>query len=273
MTTETGDDCQTNQCNNLFPNVIESELRLPLDTSMRFLFTGLFNGFGVEIHSAEEMALLYHMGCFGKGSASRAKPRSVSSPSIMRKRQFLKRTFWHKKFGGSCDTGQSDEFLIDIDELTANIIADAKPNRDVIDLVSSDDDTDVMESADDVVCDELDAHIIHSADDDDMVVIVPNSDSEGDNYFENFKPKCCINKIKLHEKLMLTLQEAFFLMYGLGCLQVYDSDRKLLNTDQCWQLFTETDPNFIRKYVVYHHFRSKGYVVKPGVKFGGDYCM
>lgn len=34
----------------------------------------------------------------------------------------------------------------------------------------------------------------------------------------------------------------------------------------------EPDDPFMLSYVVYHHFRSLGWVVKPGVKFAVDYC-
>ncbi|XP_011547909.3 uncharacterized protein LOC105380109 isoform X2 [Plutella xylostella] len=272
-TSQTGHDCQPNYPNNLFPTSIESNLRLPVDNSMHILFTGIFNGYGVEMHSAEEFALLYHIGCFGKGSASRSRPRAETNegPSIMRKRQFLKRAYWHKKFGSARDSAQSDDFLKDVDALTSKIVSDGikEANKDVIDLVSSEDE--VPESDDDALdippLDQMDGQ------DGDMVVIVPNSDSEGENYFENFKPKVSVNRVKLQEKLMLTLQEAFFLVYGLGCLQVVDSESKFLNVDQCWSLFCETDKHFVPKYVAYHYFRSKGYIVKPGLKFGGDYLL
>lgn len=268
MTSQTGDDCQSNDPNNLFP--IEA-LRFPLDSSMRIVFTGYYNGFNVEVRSIEEVALLYHMGCFGKGSMSRSKPKlaqSDGSPSIMRKRQFVKRNYWYKKFVDPRKKSDGDEFLKDIDALSAKLISDCEKqlNKEVIDLVSSDDD--LSEPNEDLD----NPGKSHSNDKGDVVVIVPNSDSEEDDYFANLKPKCCLNKTKMQEKLILTLQEAFFLLYGLGCLQIVSRDNKLSNVHQCWDLFTAADKNFIPKYVVYHYYRSKGYVVKPGIKFGGDYC-
>ncbi|KAL0871213.1 hypothetical protein ABMA27_004984 [Loxostege sticticalis] len=274
MTTLQSDDCQSNDPNNFFPMAIES-LRFPLDSTMRIIFTGYYNGFNVEVRSSEEMAMLHHMGCFGKGSLSRSKPKvsqNDNSPCLLRKRQFLKRNYWQKKFSKSKES-ESDSFFKDIDELTAKILKDSARNnkKDVIDLVSSDED----EVSD--TCEELtipsNLSMLDTYDKQDLVVIAPDSDSEGDNYFANFKPKCCLNKIKIPEKLMLTLCEAFFLSYGLGCLQILNSDEKILSTDQCWDLFLETDKKFIPKYVVYHYFRSKGYIVKSGVKFGGDYLL
>ncbi|CAH2043680.1 unnamed protein product, partial [Iphiclides podalirius] len=58
----------------------------------------------------------------------------------MRKRQFLKRNHWCRKYNNSQETIDSDIFLKDIDRLAAKIISDGEKelNRDVIDLVSSD---------------------------------------------------------------------------------------------------------------------------------------
>lgn len=268
------EDCQTNDLNDLFPMSIES-LRFPLHNSVQIIFTGYYNGFNVEVRSAEEMSLLHQMGCFGKGSASRSRPMAAhgdANTNIMRKRQFLKRNYWYKKFGGDKESSDIDSFLKEVDEVTAKIIDDGEriTNKEVIDLVSSDDNMSVGSEDDD----ELDCNpnTLQNYDKGDIVVIVPNSDSEEDNYFAHMKPKCCVNKIKLVEKLMLTPEEAFFLLYGLGCLQIISLQNNILNIEACWNLFTASDKNFTTKYVVYHYFRSKGYVVKPGIKFGGDYC-
>ncbi|KAH8731987.1 hypothetical protein GQ44DRAFT_698313 [Phaeosphaeriaceae sp. PMI808] len=37
--------------------------------------------------------------------------------------------------------------------------------------------------------------------------------------------------------------------------------------------FMEPDNSFILRYVVYHHFRSLGWVVRPGIKFAVDYLL
>ena len=270
MTSLQSEDCQINELSDSFPMTIES-LRFPLDNLMQIVFTGYYNGYNVEVRSVEEMAMLYHMGCFGKGSASRSQPKAVQNdvtPRIMRKRQFLKRNYWFKKFDGFRGTAEADNFMKEIDGLTAKIIVDSekKAPRDVIDLVSSDEDDAEEYNV------SLNSERFQRHDKDDIVFIFPNSDSEEENYFANMKPKCCLNKVKLREKLMLTPQEAFFLLYGLGCLQIVNLDNTLLNVEKCWDLFVTADKKFENKYIVYHYYRSKGYVVKPGIKFGGDFC-
>ncbi|KAL8724661.1 MAG: hypothetical protein Q9181_006728 [Wetmoreana brouardii] len=89
------------------------------------------------------------------------------------------------------------------------------------------------------------------------------------------------------EHLQLTLEEAFFLVYGLGVLQVRDvSNFQKLSVPHFLsicrshsyfppQLQTSLSPDepFLLSYVVYHHFRSLGWVVRPGIKFAVDYLL
>ncbi|KAE8351750.1 hypothetical protein BDV28DRAFT_136439 [Aspergillus coremiiformis] len=90
------------------------------------------------------------------------------------------------------------------------------------------------------------------------------------------------------EHLQLSNEEAFFLVYGLGALQIFDGRRNtVLSPPSLLSLFCqhsrfpppgtsadlETDDSFMISYVVYHHFRSLGWVVRSGVKFGVDYLL
>jgi tRNA-splicing endonuclease subunit Sen2 len=89
------------------------------------------------------------------------------------------------------------------------------------------------------------------------------------------------------EHLQLTMEEAFFLTYGLGVLTVSDpkskapiSTKDLLSTFRQHSYFPpqETlsmspDDPFMLSYVVYHHFRSLGWVVRGGAKFSVDYLL
>lgn len=102
--------------------------------------------------------------------------------------------------------------------------------------------------------------------------------------------------IKNQEHLQLTLEEAFFLSYGLGVLDIITIDqtvppiyRVTSSSLDLLALFgqhtffppaalpTSTNPApdnpFLLNYVVYHHFRSLGWVIRPGVKFGVDYML
>ncbi|KAL4974396.1 hypothetical protein BDW66DRAFT_152949 [Aspergillus desertorum] len=90
------------------------------------------------------------------------------------------------------------------------------------------------------------------------------------------------------EHLQLSSEEAFFLVYGLGALHIYDYDRQTVLPSNsllrilCHHSYSpprdlsmdlKTDDPFLVSYVVYHHFRSLGWVVRSGVKFGVDYLL
>ncbi|KAJ7695105.1 hypothetical protein B0H17DRAFT_1198803 [Mycena rosella] len=94
------------------------------------------------------------------------------------------------------------------------------------------------------------------------------------------------------EHLQLTLPEAFFLLWNLDCLTVADPHTNdLLSIQQIWIAFQaayltppipvspkptpvlQLDNPFLINYIVYHHYRSLGWVVRGGVKFCVDYML
>jgi len=102
-------------------------------------------------------------------------------------------------------------------------------------------------------------------------------------------PDMKINEpITNQEHLQLTPVEAFFLAYGLGTLNIHDpSTNSLISTVDLLTLFRRTssfppippsqplqpDDPFLLSYVVYHHFRSLGWVVRSGIKFAVDFLL
>jgi tRNA-splicing endonuclease subunit Sen2 len=106
-----------------------------------------------------------------------------------------------------------------------------------------------------------------------MLLVLPESDSDYEGYLNNACPRLEEEQFHVRETLHLTLEEAFFLSFGLGCLQVIDLFGNCLSLDGMWQLFCKSQKDFIQKYVTYHYFRSKGWVVKTGIKFGGDFLL
>jgi len=99
--------------------------------------------------------------------------------------------------------------------------------------------------------------------------------------------------IEDQEHLQLTLHEAFFLAYGLGVLTIKPSpDSRSDAEDRSWtcsELLSllashstfppsptaeiRPDNHFLLSYVVYHHYRSLGWVVRPGLKFAADWML
>lgn len=94
------------------------------------------------------------------------------------------------------------------------------------------------------------------------------------------------------EHMQLHLEEAFFLSYGLGVLKIDISKEMGVKTSMDLLLLfcslssglnmqvesrikqpVHADNRFLVSYVAYHHYRSLGWVVRPGVKFAVDWCM
>jgi tRNA-splicing endonuclease subunit Sen2 len=92
------------------------------------------------------------------------------------------------------------------------------------------------------------------------------------------------------EHLQLTLPEAFFLAWALDCLTILDpSTLQPMSLPEIFASFhsahmysapgLETgyslrpDNPFLVHYILYHHYRSLGWVVKGGIKFCVDYLL
>lgn len=103
------------------------------------------------------------------------------------------------------------------------------------------------------------------------VIVLPDSDDdeEESNYFTNLKANYEMDKTGSKESVNLMLEEAFFLK-KLGCIEI-KFEGETLDIAKMWELFSDSDPFFRRNYAVYYHFRCERWIVKPGIKFGGDY--
>ncbi|THV82036.1 hypothetical protein D6D29_04938 [Aureobasidium pullulans] len=89
------------------------------------------------------------------------------------------------------------------------------------------------------------------------------------------------------EHLQLNLEESFFLCYALGALTILDPSTSqpisppfLLTLFRRHSHFPTASPSslrpddpFLLNYIVYHHYRSLGWVVRPGVKFSCDFLL
>ncbi|KFV88083.1 tRNA-splicing endonuclease subunit Sen2 [Struthio camelus australis] len=99
-----------------------------------------------------------------------------------------------------------------------------------------------------------------------------NSAGEQGNFIKKEKLVCRRNPFRIFEYLQLSLEEAFFLVYALGCLTIYYGEEPLTIL-KLWEVFSEVKPNFKTTYMAYHYFRSKGWVPKVGLKYGTDLLL
>ncbi|NXN97636.1 SEN2 endonuclease, partial [Rhinopomastus cyanomelas] len=93
-----------------------------------------------------------------------------------------------------------------------------------------------------------------------------------ENIVKKKKLVCRRNPFRISEYLQLSLEEAFFLVYALGCLSIYYGEEPLTIL-KLWEFFSEVKPNFKTTYMAYHYFRSKGWVPKVGLKYGTDLLL
>ncbi|CAN0001031.1 unnamed protein product [Lampetra planeri] len=77
---------------------------------------------------------------------------------------------------------------------------------------------------------------------------------------------------RIAEHLQLALEEAFFLAYALGCLTV-SLNEEALSLSELWRVCVRACPRFLALYPAYHYFRSRGWVPKPGLKYGTDLLL
>ncbi|NWT11841.1 SEN2 endonuclease, partial [Vireo altiloquus] len=83
---------------------------------------------------------------------------------------------------------------------------------------------------------------------------------------------CRKNPFRIFEYLQLSLEEAFFLVYALGCLSIYYGEEPL-SIVKLWEVFSDVKPDFKTTYMAYHYFRGKGWVPKVGLKYGTDLLL
>ena len=77
------------------------------------------------------------------------------------------------------------------------------------------------------------------------------------------------------EALCLTGEEAFYLTAEVSRLSVCPSTdtTQCLSTNELWRQLRANHRRFPYTYSAYHHYRRKGWVVRPGAKFGVDYLL
>lgn len=101
-----------------------------------------------------------------------------------------------------------------------------------------------------------------------------NRRGPSDRLFANFQLDTRSEPVTL-----LTLHEAFFLAYALGCLTICSEKHDKLSPVHCWSSFRDRFKglnihlDFAIEYGVYHYFRSRGWVVKTGENFGANFLL
>uniref|UniRef100_A0A8D8YR05 tRNA-intron lyase n=1 Tax=Cacopsylla melanoneura TaxID=428564 RepID=A0A8D8YR05_9HEMI len=225
-------------------------------------FRGIFVGTSVIIENMEDAALLHHQGLFGKCMFSRSWPTN-EKPPVIRKRQWIRRKEW------LCNIEEQNS----IDNLNRTDLAENKNKKSNYSLESK--------------ANVRNGHTFKFKNDVthapsltplNKIVVVNDSDDDcldKDSILSNLNPTLHEEPTTIvEETVCLSLEEAFFLFYALNCLSIkHMTTNKMMSLDGFWKLCINADPTFVEKYVTYHYFRSKGWIVKSGLNFGCDFAI
>ncbi|KAJ1722105.1 tRNA splicing endonuclease subunit sen2 [Coemansia erecta] len=75
------------------------------------------------------------------------------------------------------------------------------------------------------------------------------------------------------EPVQLSPYEVMFLLDS-GCIEPRDSETgELCSSAQLWKMYCVSERDFDIRYAAYYYYRSKGWVVRSGIKFGSDFLL
>ncbi|MCJ1473595.1 hypothetical protein MMC13_002246 [Lambiella insularis] len=251
-----------------------------------------------QVIDAHAIRALWENGFFGKGNLSRSEPswldremrrRGIvvgeTSEEITRRRREERREFKKKrarKEREAIEQALIDERRIDLNGHFESVTKTSTVNEEVNEE-AREASHDVKGGSDSIIYSGLTvpAHentemIIHE-----QTSVLETMHHPQENHADTERA------IEDQEHLQLTMEEAFFLAYGLGVLEISSPGSSMpIPIDTLFVLFRQnsyfppvllpdlrTDDPFLVSYVVYHHFRSLGWVVRSGVKFAVDYLL
>ncbi|NPA62613.1 MAG: tRNA-intron lyase [Methanococci archaeon] len=72
--------------------------------------------------------------------------------------------------------------------------------------------------------------------------------------------------------LSLSLVEALYLI-NLGWIEVKDKNKKIMSFEELYEYARTVEEKLCLKYLVYKDLRTRGYIVKTGLKYGADFRL
>ncbi|KAI5748900.1 hypothetical protein M8J76_003038 [Diaphorina citri] len=255
-------------------------------------FSGIFVGTSVIVENTQDAALLLNHGCFGKSSFTRGRS-GFEKYSILRKRQWKRRKQWQsewmysKKNNVLCEnnipcldcntedhqqTYKEEETEENTPGSSNHLQRDRSTSLDCCDKIfpksKQESNLTYEQTMPKYTANETQSEVIVVNDSDDECM-------DARTFVNKLNPTWHAEPIlTVQETLCLTFEEAFFLSFALHCITIkHMSTKQVLYLNDLWKLFINNDPNFVEKYVTYHYFRSKGWIVKSGLNFGCDFAL
>ncbi|KAL8847917.1 MAG: hypothetical protein Q9221_007048 [Calogaya cf. arnoldii] len=246
-----------------------------------------------HVTEEETARILWEQGFFGKGSLSRSEPAWLerekirqglvlgdTSEEITRKRREERKQFKNER--ARLEREAIEEKLAE--EATDHGTSNGHIGPSVVLNVAQTDGAEETNGQSPTLSSaKVPQEHISSLETDEPHAVPPSGVASDASSLQFPAPKVITNQ----EHLQLTAEEAFFLAYALGVLTIQDpSTSQPIPTSRLFSIcrshsyfsplpsssHVPNDP-FLLSYVVYHHFRSLGWVVRPGIKFGVDYLL
>ncbi|XP_065095204.1 tRNA-splicing endonuclease subunit Sen2 [Ochlerotatus camptorhynchus] len=82
-----------------------------------------------------------------------------------------------------------------------------------------------------------------------------------------------VDPFPIPENLSLFFEESMFLVRELKCLEVRTLEGATMPEILLLETFSKLKRNFLVSYVAYVYLKSKNWVIKSGLKFGGDFLL
>jgi tRNA-splicing endonuclease subunit Sen2 len=297
-----------------------SQLISPPTSHPEHLYIGYFSPESRSVHITDpaQVRALWEMGFFGKGTLSRSEPSWLereqaklkagergrgTAEEATRKRREERRLFKLERARLEAEKIEHQRAVEEgravprLEVVAGESVADA-------DVVASDEATDATARTAELNAETQgrvpDAEIVTSQTVNNIVPGDKGPDIAITDIIQDETTSDPLPSIENQEHLQLTLEEAFFLSFGLGVLDIritpgsklitpdsvnLRSKRTLLSLFATHSTFPPTpfnpssttlpapDSPFLLSYVAYHHFRSLGWVVRAGTKFGVDFLL
>eukprot|EP00045_Choanoeca_perplexa_P003344 m.29951 g.29951 ORF g.29951 m.29951 type:complete len:420 (+) comp11992_c0_seq1:67-1326(+) len=230
-------------------------------TQKYHVYQGVFRGFGVEVGEHLNMSWLYNQGFFGKGILSRSEPNYGRAVLQYDRGVRERETSLEKRIQKKKKRIQDQE-----ERKKRRGKGGKKPGVSRSTPVSSS-STPVLNSP----TTDADTSQLEDSLNDSMATDLDPTDTRTFSSVDAIDGSSGPARHITRECLSLSLEEAFFLVHGLGCLSVSSEDGQPMSIEQCWRAFCAAKPSFVENYVVYLHLRSRGWVPKTGLKFAVDW--
>lgn len=237
-------------------------------------FMGYFNGLSVEIIDSNAIGQLYSNGCFGLSSKTKNVPQILHKfPRVQNvtQSQYEKKTAWNAKYTNQNPNLVMMNLLLPAEEKIAQNTENSQIGAEIETIEDI-----VVNEVEETKIDDVQNQEKNIVDEDHPMVNVEVTKNQIKS--RKFKRKTeqelnlVIDPFPIEDALALSLEEAFFLHFSLRCLKIMDFEQTHeFTTEEALQRFCNMNPKFIERFIAYHFYRSKNWVVRSGLKFGGDY--